>query len=157
MRSLNLYWVIMSCGWEEGRVLGCCTRGCLWGKNVLSEEALAGKFFQVPLEASTVGGLVSLTIVVRIIIFCSDKCRVMFDWLECLIHGWCLMALKISLMGSLSGGRLFRPVGSKWIWGENWVWPLLEGELPLILVTGMVEVSRCEFILSPSLPHFRDW
>ena len=57
-------------------------RGLPRGKYILSEEALADKFFQVPLEASGAGGLVSLTVVVRAVIFHSGKCRVVLDRLQ---------------------------------------------------------------------------
>ena len=44
-------------------------RGCLGGKNVLFEKALSAKFFQVPVEASAAAGIVSLTVMIRTVIF----------------------------------------------------------------------------------------
>ena len=49
------------------------------GKNVLSEEALTDKFFQVLPEAFVVGDFVSLIVVIRTVIFHYGKCRIMLD------------------------------------------------------------------------------
>ena len=55
-------------------------RRLLGGKDVLFEKALADKFFQVLLEASTVDDLVPL----RTIFFRSGECRIVLDWLRAL-------------------------------------------------------------------------
>ena len=77
--SITLYWVIMCCGWIRGEAIGYLAPA--WGKNIPFEEALTDKFFQVPSKAFTVGGFVSLIVIVRTVIFCSGECRVLFDWL----------------------------------------------------------------------------
>ena len=59
-----------------------CFGGRLGGKNKLFEEVLVDKFFQVPQEASAIGGLVSLTVVIRTVIFHSEKYRVALDRLR---------------------------------------------------------------------------
>ena len=56
-----------------------CIGGCLGGKKILFEEVLMDTFFQVPLEDSVVGGLVSLTVMVKTEIFRSGECRIMLD------------------------------------------------------------------------------
>ena len=56
-----------------------CTGGCLEGENVLFEEVLAGKFFQVASEALAVDGSMFLTVVIRTIYFCSRVCRIILD------------------------------------------------------------------------------
>ena len=48
-------------------------------KNVLLEEALEDEFFQIPPETFAVGGLVSLALAERTILFRSEKCEVMLD------------------------------------------------------------------------------
>ena len=63
----------------------------------------------------------------------------------CFTHGWCLMTLKISMMGSLDlndgeprlGEVVILFEGSKWIQRENRERLLFEGGLPPILVTSM--------------------
>ena len=53
--------------------------GRLKGKYVFSEEVLADKFFHVSSKSSAVGGLVSLTVMVRTIIFYSaGSCQIGF-------------------------------------------------------------------------------
>jgi len=52
------------------------------GKNIFFDEASVDKFFQIPLEASAVGDLVSLTVMIRTIIFHFWKCRVVLDRLQ---------------------------------------------------------------------------
>ena len=51
-----------------------CTEGCLRGEDgsedVLFEEVLTDKFFQIHLEALAVDSLVLFTIVIRTIFFC---------------------------------------------------------------------------------------
>ena len=59
-----------------------CSRGCLIGKNVLSEEVLEDKFFHIPPETSADSGLVPLTVVVRTVISRSEKCKVVLDLLR---------------------------------------------------------------------------
>ena len=56
-----------------------CASDCSGRKNVFLVEALADKFFQVLLETSVVGGLVSLAFMEGTILFCSGKCGVMWD------------------------------------------------------------------------------
>ena len=48
-------------------MLSCPASEMPGGKNRLFEEALSNKFFQVPLKASTVDGLMSLLVTVRTI------------------------------------------------------------------------------------------
>ena len=50
-------------------------------KNVLLEEALSDKFFQVPPEAFAVDGLVSLAFVKGTILFYFGECGVVLNWL----------------------------------------------------------------------------
>jgi len=50
------------------------------GMNVLYEEALTDKFFQVPPVASTVDSLVSLVIVEGTVLLCSGEGRIVLDW-----------------------------------------------------------------------------
>jgi len=82
--------------------LGILHRRPPWGKNILFEEDLVDKFFQVPPEASAMGDLV-FTVRVRTIIFRSKKCTFVLDWLQAPTHSWSLMALKTLLTESLSG------------------------------------------------------
>ena len=51
------------------------------GNDVLFEEDLADKFFQILSEASAMDGLVPLTVMVRIIFFHSVEHRIILDWL----------------------------------------------------------------------------
>jgi len=88
--------------------------------NVLLEEVLANKFFQVPPEASEVGGLVSLTIVVRTIIFHFRKCRVVLDRLRAPYPWLVLDGIEDFIDGEPQwGGVLFRPESSKWTWRKD--------------------------------------
>ena len=72
--SIALYWVIMYCGWMKAEHLAALHQRLPRGKDVLFEEALVNKFFQVLLETSTVVGLVSFTIMVETIFFRSRGC-----------------------------------------------------------------------------------
>ena len=67
------------------------------------EKVLTDELFQLFSEAPTVDGLVPFTVVVRTILFCSEKCRIIMDLSPSPDYGWSLMALKTSLMRSLSG------------------------------------------------------
>ena len=78
----------MYCDWARRGAFGCLAPEAASGvKNILSEEALSDKFFQVLPEASAVGGLVSLTVMVRAMSLCSRKCKVVLDRHQCLIYG----------------------------------------------------------------------
>jgi len=129
---------------------------CPGGEYVLFEEALADKFFQISPEASTVCIIVSLTVVIRTVIFCSSKCRVIFDWLRAPYPWLVLDGTEYFINRELQPGEvLFRPKGSKWIWREN--------RERLLLKTGClrfslswVRVSGCEFVFSPSLSRLRN-
>jgi len=57
------------------------SEGCSGGKNVLFKKALVDKFFQVPLGATTVDGLVSLPVVKRAVLLCSGESKIVLDWL----------------------------------------------------------------------------
>ena len=48
-------------------------------EDVLFEEALVDKFFQVPPEALAVDDMVSFTVMIRTVFFCFAKCRVILD------------------------------------------------------------------------------
>jgi len=55
--------VIACCGSVGGGAFSCPDLEAVpGGKNVLFEEALGNKFFQVPSEASTMDGLMSLAV-----------------------------------------------------------------------------------------------
>jgi len=82
------------------------TRGLLRVRTY-SEEALAEKFFQIPLKGSTLGDLVSFTVVVRTVIFRSRKRGIYWIDFGHLTHGWSLMAMKNSLMESHNGAKCF--------------------------------------------------
>ena len=110
----------------------------LWDKNVLSEEVLSDKFFQVPPQASIVGSLISLTVMVRAKICRSGECMVILDQLW--VSYW-LLVLNVTedfVDGEPQQGEvLFHSEGSEWIRGENREHQLLEGRLPPILVACM--------------------
>jgi len=77
--------------------------GCPQGKNVLFEEALADKFFQVLPEASAVDGLVSRTVMVRTIFFRFGECEVVLDWLRVLSLRLVLDGVEDFIDGGLNG------------------------------------------------------
>jgi len=106
-------------------------------KNVLSEEVLSDKFFQVPLEASIVGSLMSLTVMVRAEIFRSGECKVILDQLR-VSYRWLVLDVTEDFVDgeAQQGEVLFHSKGSEWIRRENREHQLLEGRLPLILVVG---------------------
>ena len=54
------------------------------GKDVLFEESLEEKFFQIYLEASAVDNLVFFTVMVRTLFFYSGESRVVSDQLRVL-------------------------------------------------------------------------
>ena len=77
--------------------------GCFECENVLFEKILLDKLFQVFPEGPTVDDLVSLGVMVGSIFSCSENVGSYRICLECLTHGWSLIMLKTSLMGSLNG------------------------------------------------------
>jgi len=133
-----------------------CTGGCLGGEDVLFEEVLADKFFQVPLEALTMGGPVSFTVIIRAILFCSGECGVVLDQPRTPHPGWSLMALKTSLMGSLSGVRcsILKFWGGP---GKDRECLSIVSWLLLILVTNMGGALCRDFDFSPLLLSLREW
>ena len=112
-----------------------CTGGCLRGEEILFEEVLANKFFQIPLEALAVNGLVSFTVVIITVLFYSGEGSYWIG-LGCLTHDRSLMALKTSMMESLSGVRW--SVLKFWDgFGERTGNVSFVGWLPPILLTSM--------------------
>jgi len=93
-----------------------CVGGCPRGEYVLFEEVLADKFFKVPPEASARGDLVSLTVVVRTIIFRSRKCMVVLDRLRASYPWLVLNSTEDFVDGEPQRGEvLFLSEGSQWI------------------------------------------
>ena len=52
------------------------SRGCFRSENVLFEETILDKIFQILLEGSTINSLVSLAAMEGAIFFCFRKCRI---------------------------------------------------------------------------------
>jgi len=80
--SLNCF-VLGDCVLRLGRRWSArlfCTGGYLRGEDVLFEEVLADKFFQVPSEAIAVDCPVSFIVVIRATLFCSREYKVVLDW-----------------------------------------------------------------------------
>ena len=53
--------------------------GCFGSEDVLFEKTLLDELFQILLEGPTVDDLVSLTVMVEAIFFCSEKCEIVQD------------------------------------------------------------------------------
>jgi len=88
-------------------------------EDVLFEEALADKFFQVPPEALAVDDMVSFTVMIRIVLFCSGECGVVlgrprtphpwliFDGIEDFIDGELQrseMLFHLEVLGRIQSG-----------------------------------------------------
>jgi len=95
-----------------------CTGGCLRGEEILFEEVLANKFFQIPLEALAVNGLVSFTVVIITVLFYSGEGSYWIG-LGCLTHDRSLMALKTFDDGEPQRSEMVRLEVLGWIRRED--------------------------------------
>ena len=111
-------------------------------KDVLFEEAILDKLFQVLPEGPTMDDLVSLTVMIGEIFLCSGECGIVPDCRGRLTYGWSLMVLKTSLMGSHNKVS-HRLIESKLTWRKDRErLPPVSGLPPIpILVKG------CNFVL----------
>ena len=141
-------------GWVGGKALGCPAPEV--ALNVLFEEALSNKFFQVPLEAFAVDGLVFLAFVEGIILFHSEECGVALDWLRASYPQLVFDGAEDFIDGKLQRNEvLFYPEGSEWIQRtEN---ACFLKTVASILALVCVKVSCCEFVFSLPWPCLREW
>ena len=96
------------------------------------------KFFQVPLKTSVVGGLVSFTIVIRIVVFRSGECKVVLDLLRASYLRLVLDDSEDVVDREPQRSEVFFHFENlEWIRRDSQECLLLEGELPPILVTSI--------------------
>jgi len=99
---------------------------------------LIDKFFQVPLKTSVVGGLVSFTIVIRIVVFRSRECKVVLDLLRASYLRLVLDDSEDVVDREPQRSEVFFHFEHlEWIRRDSRECLLLEGGLPPILVTSI--------------------
>ena len=98
-------------------MLGCLDLGAFRSKDVLLEEALSDKIFQVLLEGPAVDNFVSFTIMIGVILFCSEKCEIVLNW-SWISNPWLVLdGVEDLINGELQKSEVFlQLVGSEWTW-----------------------------------------
>jgi len=105
---------------------------------------LTDKFFQVPTEISTTSGLVSLSFVQEIVLFCFEKCGVMLDRLRGFYPRLALDGIEDVVDGEPQRGKvLLCSVGSERILRKNRECLFLEGGLPPVLIARLFSWDHC--------------
>ena len=108
------------------------------GEDVLFEEALPDKSFQVCTEALVVNSLMSVTVVIRTILFYSGECRVILDRPRMRHLRLVFDGIKDFIDGEPQRSEaLFHFEGVRWIWREDCKRLSFLGWLLPVLVTGI--------------------
>ena len=126
-------------------------------KDVLFEEALSNELFQVLLESPAVNDLVSLTVMIRAIFFCSEKRGIVSNWSQTPDSRLVLDGIEDLVDGeSQQSEMMFRSESSEWDWREDWEPLSLEGKLPPVQVLGIGRGFVRRLRLSSIVTMFRN-
>ena len=129
--------------------------GC---EDILLEEALSDEFFQVPLEARAMDGLVPLDRHGRVVLFCSGMRGVILDESWTPNPALILDGVEVLIDGEPKRSKLlYRLVGSERTLWEDWERLSLVGRLPQFWSWAWVEVLCGDFDFPLWSLCFTEW